>query len=400
MIEQNSLIPKADHRRSDTCVLILGAGFSAPWGPPVMASFMNEARRQYFNHREWKNPLAIHYERMLDFHRECRSSSWMFNRDWDNIEELYTQADLIRLAYGDEKSGWDDQPGEFRCKHIAWAIWDVCRICKVDDPPPLGALISQIREYLDLKVAIITTNYDVLCEVGLNHQFNRKGSHSDSIYPGFLSGNVGAQSEGIISTGAAPSLGNRPRTTVPIIKLHGSINWFETQEAKRWYAFCAFGKKNGQAFGINDPSFKIEDVGKVLAANGVVEEASPAIVPPMLGKSTVHSVVAEQWRAAIEALERAKRIYIVGYSFPETDIFMLRLLTEGLKRNEDLQEITVVNKEELTEPWRTKLHRFFTPVARQNRLWFVSRESKRLLNEFDQDGNAFEKFENERRRVL
>ena len=118
----------------------------------------------------------------------------------------------------------------------------------------------------------------------------------------------------------------------------------------------------------------------------------------MLGKSAVHEVIASQWRAAVKALDRAKKLFIVGYSFPETDVFMTRLLAEGLKHNEGLEEVTIVDIAKLTEDWVAKLHQFFNPVALQKTIYYLSRNAKTFIN--DGGGtNSWETVINERVRI-
>ncbi len=118
----------------------------------------------------------------------------------------------------------------------------------------------------------------------------------------------------------------------------------------------------------------------------------------MLGKSAVHEVIASQWRAAVKALARAKQLFIVGYSFPETDVFMTRLLAEGLKYNEGLEEITIVDITKLTDAWRAKLYRFFNPVAIEKTIYYLSKDARHFIN----DGGSTKSWEtviNERIRI-
>jgi hypothetical protein len=68
--------------------MILGAGFSAPYGLPVMRSFMRFARRRYFSQRGENPFLDGCYETMFKFQASCQDASRYFNRDWENIEEL------------------------------------------------------------------------------------------------------------------------------------------------------------------------------------------------------------------------------------------------------------------------------------------------------------------------
>jgi hypothetical protein len=173
-------------RESDKYVLLLGAGFSAPYGPPVMNRFMGVARRRYHAIRK-ENPnhdLIPHYGRMLEFQQRClRQSGWLFNRDWENIEEVYTQADLIRLA---QPSG--DASAQELCDDIAWTIWDTYRKCERltkdhSDNFMLSRLLTIVRED-GLKPVIITTNYDLLTEKSLTIFKPPNGPRWRYYYPG------------------------------------------------------------------------------------------------------------------------------------------------------------------------------------------------------------------------
>jgi len=164
-------------RKCDKHVFLLGAGFSAAYGVPVMRDFMAVARRRYFPLRERNphDPLVECYERMMVFQQECRKCSWVFNRDWDNIEELYTQADLLRLArYPDELKA------EELCRQIAWVIWDVYRDYHAGKYPPMGEVVDAVCSE-DYRPVVITTNYDVLCEIGIQGENSQPGF----FYPGF-----------------------------------------------------------------------------------------------------------------------------------------------------------------------------------------------------------------------
>ena len=208
---------------------------------PRHGAIHEQVQFQFFNHRRAKNPFAEHYDHMLDFRHECRASSWLFNRDWDNIEELYTQADLLRLMYKNRQIDGLDISGNSLCQHIAWAIWDVYRICEVEDPPIFGGFFSNIRTRLNLRPAVITTNYDVLCEVGSQSVTeNARQTVTPCFYPGFgqlqIGGNRALAQTDEDSFDAAIAGG-----LVPIIKLHGSVNWFEKQDGNSWHAAEMFG---------------------------------------------------------------------------------------------------------------------------------------------------------------
>ena len=92
-------------------------------------------------------------------------------------------------------------------------------------------------------------------------------------------------------------------SSIKLLKLHGSINW----------------KTN------NDGSSNMESF----------------IVPPTWNKSD--SRIKNLWRIAHEELKSAKRIIVIGYSFPETDIYVKSLLALALNGNKILQKIVFIN---------------------------------------------------------
>jgi hypothetical protein len=115
------------------------------------------------------------------------------------------------------------------------------------------------------------------------------------------------------------------------------------------------------------------------------EVPAPAIVPPMLGKMSVSPTISHQWQSAIAALETAAHITIIGYSFPETDAFMTRLLAEGLKNNNGLEDITIVDIQ-AEEHWVGRLERIFTPTLRQTKVKYGESDAKDFLNSFAKAG--------------
>jgi len=362
-------------------VLIFGAGCSAPFELPVMRNFMTTARHQFFSldvaNRDFLKPS---YEEMFRFEDQCQNASRYFNRDWENIEELYTQADLLRII--------DPRKNATRCESIAWAIWDVYRRIRSNECHKLWKALTDIRAR-NLNPIIITTNYDVLCERGiLNLTEGEKRLQANSLsrkptltfhYPGFQV--PWGESRPMLSEDSNVSLWKhgiddpQNKISIPVIKLHGSVSWLKpNQEQASGQGWIAFGH-----------DWVIGEKSNLLAndfnPDNVPDGFSPAIIPPMLGKTSVDPVVRKQWAAAIESLNRARRVTVIGYSFPRTDAFMLRLLSEGLKDNPGLESFTIVDVRELSD-WKNLLKEMFTPVAREKKLFYCRSNSKKLFEEF------------------
>lgn len=66
----------------------------------------------------------------------------------------------------------------------------------------------------------------------------------------------------------------------------------------------------------------------------------PFILPPIFNKMTNKSPT-KMWQTALDKLRSAKNIVIVGYSLPQTDIYMQYFLKAALGPNRNLNKITV-----------------------------------------------------------
>jgi hypothetical protein len=143
---------------------------------------------------------------------------------------------------------------------------------------------------------------------------------------------------------------------LPVVKIHGSSNWFSLEDK------CV-GRPP-----IDDDVVVLsrleKEIRDFLPASSSTTPIAPTIIPPMLGKATLKEIIARQWREAIRLLSGARKLWIIGYSFPPTDAFMPRLLAQGMQENEDLEEIIIVNREDKSL-WSERIEKLFTPSVRQ-----------------------------------
>ncbi len=107
-----------------------------------------------------------------------------------------------------------------------------------------------------------------------------------------------------------------------LLKLHGSIAWYENSD---------------------------DSTIRILDSNGNMKlERIPVIVPPVLDKSRHYAIdrLRSQWADAHMAMEQADEIIIIGFSFPLTDISCPFLFKSALKAREKVRVI-VVNSDAL-----------------------------------------------------
>lgn len=144
------------------------------------------------------------------------------------------------------------------------------------------------------QVAVVTTNYDILAERGIRAVPHQPGKYR--VRPGF---NYGIPNERLeVRRGAFTSLKGEPvlRGSVPIFKLHGSVNWLESSTGVKHYSDCW-------------PAIY----------------STPALVAPVQGKQ-IPPWATQTWDAARRALEQSDDWLFIGYSLPPYDTAVADLL--------------------------------------------------------------------------
>jgi hypothetical protein len=137
--------------------------------------------------------------------------------------------------------------------------------------------------------------------------------------------------------------------------------------------------------GIASPQFTTDAARQMLSnSTGHEGQISPAIIPPMLGKTSVAPVIPLQWKATINALARARKVWVIGYSFPTTDTFMNRLLCEGIQDNNDLHKFVIVDIQSYDQ-WRARVEDLFPPIMRDTKVEFLSMRAGQCLHQLRED---------------
>jgi hypothetical protein len=326
-------------------VIIFGAGASFDAGIPLLPSFVDKMWEYAIRRKAGENPLSPEDLTILNKANEIRLELERYNSranfDTRNLEDILS---LLSFEAVDNK----EQTERYRTvvKAIARTIELSCNITLKDCEPGnafrhgasvyhdlVKALLSQ--PWLSNLPAIITFNYDLVLErtlwqafhfvdrenvkssnptvnsCGLDYHFGgckfsirREGIR----YPSLLGSAQLMTTNGI----RAEFIPNQPtEATIPYLKLHGSLNWNETQP------HTADGEKT------------------------LIDAAdTPLILPPVFNKMNSGDV-SSVWREALTILRNAKTITIVGYSLPKTDIYMQYFLKAAVGPNSNLKQITV-----------------------------------------------------------
>jgi NAD-dependent SIR2 family protein deacetylase len=326
--------------RTDRNVFILGAGFSADAGAPLVRNFLDVSRELF---DDPNSGLDIEertlFRTVFDFRKQVAQAREKFEIDLDNIEELFGLVEMSQRLRP-EMAGTRDATVYVIAKtlelsvknyqHQPWANFSVAQNYRLTNLPWISKVPRQqggddrfqwevykhfafllAGEYDDpLKAkfrsnVVITFNYDlvldhVLEELRIKHTYGFEGDSAS----GELS----------------------------LLKLHGSTNWASCPSCKR---------VNVMPERLFAPPSQFQSQGCQYCGTTALRRL---LVPPSWDKSEYQSALQPVWKKAMEEIQRATRICIIGYSMPEMDSFFKYLLTLGLAENDQLYKLIVVDK--------------------------------------------------------
>ncbi|MFZ5647147.1 MAG: hypothetical protein ACOY30_05945 [Bacillota bacterium] len=121
---------------------------------------------------------------------------------------------------------------------------------------------------------------------------------------------------------------------VYLLKPHGSFNWINCKTCGNAYVL---------------PTGQTQPAGQRPELNRVFGEPEDHflerfIIPPSLKKDVHGKLMQRIWLKAGEALQKARRIVVIGYSLPATDFLVKRLLYRSLSQNRCLLEFELVDR--------------------------------------------------------
>ena len=292
--------------------LFLGAGFSAPFGHPVMNSFLGFADACPQLSEDDRNFLG----RLV---LEARRANSFLESSPTNLEDILSfseMAERLELVNSDENRN-------SRLRQIIQKIYTTSSNHKRywERYKPISTLIGKSPPKFKDNLSIITTNYDLNIESACF-------SHETQVDPGFSichidTGNARVHSR-FYKNGATP-----------LYKLHGSVNWYPIKD---------------------DPGLAVEDsIVYVrafeepqlylprLCATDYQSPDAPIIVPPSFLKPDLPSALKAVWRGAAKALSNTNILAFVGYSFPPSDTEMMYFLASALSENAGLRAVYIVD---------------------------------------------------------
>ncbi len=361
----------------DRNVFILGAGFSAQAGAPLLNDFLDRSR-------EFKDDPSFglepderqRFEDVFEFRREMAQSREKVRIDLDNIEELFGLVELSRrLRRNNERTR--DATVYLIAKTLELAVKAPGngRLEVVFDVKPEhneefknanqhgrfkvggGVFSADIYEFFAAlacglfdvpacratrATAFITFNYDLVLDRALQRL---------QLQPDYQ---LTASS---LQTSGPPQSGPK----YPVLKLHGSANW----------GVC--GKCRKRVLVLPDKLTDSPREFRFLECDRCHKRSfQPLLIPPSWDKSEYHSTMRPVWAKAFAELKAATRICIIGYSMPQSDMFFKYLLTLALSQNHGLSRLVVIDNKAQAgpPPLRERYDQLLDPVFHKRRFIF------------------------------
>jgi hypothetical protein len=283
-------------------VFILGAGASRQAGGPLMRDFLDTTERVL--KRDDPDVVAV-----LGGLASLRRSYAFARLDLLNIESLlscFEMAELLGGIAGIEPETAAQLPVALR-RVMTKTLNESIR-CERGPyysfpPAPYPDFASSVL--VDLQYpAVITFNYDLALELAMaccEAHGRRFPLHADY----------------------ALSTPDPDTYHIPVLKLHGSLNWTRCAKCSTIVALPVTDVLAGDAnfYGKRVDALRLSEALGTLVHCDEACKPEPVIVPPTLAKSSHHTSLAKVWQRAGAEMAGVRNLFVIGYSLPETDFF-------------------------------------------------------------------------------
>ncbi len=190
----------------------------------------------------------------------------------------------------------------------------------INSPSDYGVLGRIISELIDSKlhnVSVISFNYDLLLDVQLKS--------SEIPFDYCLDG-------------------EKSTSKLPLLKLHGSINWARNLKTKSIDPIDVFSYDPKERYvPANNMSLPWLIGSNII--NKVYRDLTgpPILIPPTWNKTEYQKQLVDVWKVAMDKLSTAENIIFIGYSLPESDLFFKYLYSIGSFSQNIINKVFVIN---------------------------------------------------------
>ncbi|PKN63130.1 MAG: hypothetical protein CVU57_20920 [Deltaproteobacteria bacterium HGW-Deltaproteobacteria-15] len=333
-------------------VFILGAGASKDAGVPMMGEFLDVAGDLYKRGDVGLSEVQLEFQKVFQGMASLSKAHSKADLDFQNVESIFAAFEMGKLlgGFGDyDRAGMESLVSAMRTL-IVKTIEKTMRFPAKPVPPPPYDRLMQLVDFLLSKanprqtLAFITFNYDLALDVS----FSLKG-----LTPEY----------GLDSLQSLPVRG-----AIPLLKLHGSLNWGICPKCKFIVPLEIKNALRSTGWepipGTEQGRLEIGAHLKILQHCGTTCLPEPMIVPPTWNKAGYHYQVSPVWARAARELKEAENIFVIGYSLPQSDFFFKYLYGLGTVGEKILRRFWVIDPDPSGEVM-SRFEALLGPGARQ-----------------------------------
>jgi len=315
-------IAKIEIAPEQPVLFFLGAGASkpAPSSIPTVSEMLGELWKK--SNKMENKPLA-------------KLEAWCKENQIENIEEMLTGVTLSDFMIRNRKV-------HNLLNSVLYPEWGSLKELSIRDVESVSSFQNMIDTFFSLLVGtmlnaqpnpiheaivnfissfgntkIVTTNYDVCMDQALDK------ANTDYSY--------------IIES-------QKNNNAIPLIKMHGSINWFYCQTCQHVLMPTV---ENMRLSINNDVPYAVTGMCPVCTA-----PTKQFIVPPTTYKFLIYPPIVQVWNAGREIFENSKFYVIIGYSFSLADDYISKMLLKAIREDPTKQLIILDKSEETIERFK------------------------------------------------
>lgn len=342
-------------------VYIVGAGFSKYAGLPLQKDFTEALLEPRSRESHPMRPLVQHLGKFVhdvfDHGEDAKA------RFWPNLEDVFTNIDLA--ANTGHHLGHTLAPSDLRMTRRVL----LARMLRMLDERYAAAEEQMNREWMQMNrffktldtkhSAFISINWDTVVERQLeglagNHSVDYRCGALRATFP--KKGNVIAIQETSGQT-----------TSVPVLKIHGSVNWLYCDNCRQLYWFPAkdglsvamqlITPREAKLLGLSD----VSKCGKWRCVRCIDVPLTTRIATFSYLKALEFSMFERSWLSAERLLREATKWIFIGYSLPAADYeFKYLLKRVQLSRPESPKFVVISGgPEDVTEGAYRNYQAFF-----------------------------------------
>lgn len=276
-------------RKEQRCVVILGAGASAPYGIPMASELLSRADEMR--------------EEYPDFVRKIKKLAECFEGE-KNLEDILTEVNNAFQIFSAITELNDQDLLDTNLNKFRYMLYLLVNNSVDLETVPSDGPMNRIFDFCaDFKhTSWCTFNWDRVLETAFFS--HRKAHHKGTLN---LRKDENITIENYWENVSDCNL---------LLKLHGSIYWWYRQKSLHQLKYVGWGSTDGTH--ANEWE-KFEDVVK--QPNLSVSIGVPAILEPSAHKyqGEIHKKLQPQWDRFEEELQNADTVLVIGYSYPEND---------------------------------------------------------------------------------